>query len=179
MTHAKDSRGAAIGTTTLVYRPLSAMSAVSQSGAVGRGETAATASYFCPRQEVDVPPKLTEQLFKGFTAYLKEMDNGTWRGSTPTTRTERATLEVMAHLRLVLCRGAAELRPFFPDFALYKKFPFNSRLFTEWGHKASEEINKLGADAATTRLTSQASPAVVDELRANRLKQGALASRVS
>lgn len=165
--------------TTLVYRPLSTMSAVSQSGAVGRGETAATASYFCPRQEVEVPPQLADQLFKGFTACLKNLDNGTWRGTTQTTRTERATLELMSHLRLVLCRGAAELRPHFPNFALYKKYPFNSQLFTEWGRNACEEIDKLRADAATARLTGQASPAVVDELRGIATKQDALASRVS
>lgn len=179
VTHTKDEKGAAIGTSTLVYRPLSTMSALSQSGCVGRGETAGTASYFCPRQEVDVPPHLYREVFRGFTGLLERLEDGTWSGGTKTTRTERATLEFMSHLRLVLCRGAAELRDRFPSFALYKTYPFNSRLFSEWGAAASKEIIKLGANEAGTRLTSQASPAVVNELKGIGTKQETLAARVS
>lgn len=118
-------------------------------------------------------------MFRGFTALLQRLDDGTWGGATKTTRTERATLEFMAHLRLVLCRGAAELRPRFPDFALYKTYPFNSRLFSEWGAAASKEIIKLGANEAATKLASQACPAVVNELRGIVTKQENLVAGVS
>ena len=161
-----------------MYRPFSTMSAISQSGAVRRGETASTASYFCPRQEVQVPPALYREVFKGFTTHLTALNDGTWGGSTKTTRTERATLELVSHLRLVLCRGAAELRHRYPDFELYKTYPFNSRVFSEWEQTASEEITKLRADGATTRLTSQAAPAVVEELKGIGAKQETLGARV-
>lgn len=179
VTHAKDSRGGSIGTSTLVYRPLSTMSAISQSGAVGRGQTAATATYFCARQEVEVPPALCREVFKGFTAALDKLEaGGEWGGCTATTNTERATLELMCHLRLVLCRGAVELRPRFPDFALYKKYPFNSRLFLDWAEPALAEIGKLKGEEAAARLKSGVSPAVADELNLMSSRQEAITARV-
>lgn len=179
MTHAKDAKGGSIGTTTSVYRPLSIMSAVSQSGAVRGGQTAATATYFCARQEVEVPVELAAEIFRPFTAFLAKLDAGTWQGTTKTTKTEHLTLNLISHLRLVLCRGAVELRLRFPDFCLYRKYPFNSRLFTDWYESAAAEVTRLKADEAGARLKSQAPTAVVEELKLLGAKQEAVAAQVS
>ncbi|CAN0561645.1 unnamed protein product, partial [Ectocarpus sp. 12 AP-2014] len=120
----------ALGTITLVYRPLSAQSALSQSGAVGPGESSATAAYYNPRQHVDVPDGLVKHVLPGFMDVRRQLFDGKEKGEGHMT--ERGTLDLVEYLRLVLVRGAVELQEEFPENWLLKRFPFNSREFLEW-----------------------------------------------
>eukprot|EP00752_Nemacystus_decipiens_P009082 g8109.t1 len=162
VTHMKDINGGALGTTTLVYRPLSALSALSQSGAVRPGETASNATYYNPRQHVDVPESLVNRILPGFMGAQKEVVHGADRGKERLT--ERGTLELVEYLRYVLLRGAVELHEELPDTWLFKKFPFNSREFLDWAPQARNEIRQLRAADVQSRLHYQASPAIINEL---------------
>ncbi|CAN0419308.1 unnamed protein product, partial [Scytosiphon promiscuus] len=162
VTHMKDINGGALGTTTLVYRPLSAQSALSQSGAVAPGESASTAAYYNPRQNIDVPETLVGHIFPEFT---KARDQLAGRSEKePGRLTEQGTLDLVDYLRLVLLRGAVELQELFPDNWLFKKFPFNSREFLDWAPRARNEIRELQAADVKARLHYQASPAIISEL---------------
>lgn len=158
----KDINGGALGTTTLVYRPLSAQSALSQSGAVRPGESAGTAAYYNPRQHVDVPESLVSHILPGFMEARTQLQNGPRKGEG--RQTERATLDLIEYLRLVLVRGAVELQQEHPGTWLFKKFPFNSREFLDWAPRARNEIRQLQAADVKTRLHYQASPAIIAEL---------------
>eukprot|EP00752_Nemacystus_decipiens_P016034 g14336.t1 len=109
VTHMKDINGGALGTTTLVYRPLSALSALSQSGAVRPGETASNATYYNPRQHVDVPESLVNRILPGFMGAQKEVVH-------------------------------------------------------DWSPQARNEMRQLRAADVQSRLHSQASPAIINEL---------------
>ena len=158
----KDINGGALGTTTLVYRPLSAQSALSQSGAVRPGETASNAAYYNPRQHVDVPESLVEHILPGFMQAHREMLGGADKGKGRLT--ECGTLDLIDYLRYVLVRGAVELQAELPDTWLFKKFPFNSREFLDWSPQARNEIRQLRAADVKARLHYQASPTIVSEL---------------
>ncbi len=158
----KDINGGALGTTTLVYRPLSAQSALSQSGAVGPGETASTAAYYNPRQHVDVPESLVENILPTFMDARREVLDGPGKGDG--RMTERGTLDLMDYLRFVLLRGAVELQEEIPTAWIFKKFPFNSRQFLDWAPRARNEIRQLRAADIKSRLHYQASPALISEV---------------
>ena len=162
VTHMKDINGGSLGTTTLVYRPLSAQSALSQSGAVRPGETASNAAYYNPRQHVDVPESLVEHILPGFMQAHREMLGGADKGKGRLT--ERGTLDLIDYLRYVLVRGAVELQAELPDTWLFKRFPFNSREFLDWTPQARNEIRQLRAADVKARLHYQASPAIINEL---------------
>lgn len=76
----KDINGGVLGTTTLVYRPLSSESALSQSGAVRPGETASTAAYYNPREHVDVPKSLVDHILPDFMEVRRKMLDGADKG---------------------------------------------------------------------------------------------------
>lgn len=162
VTHMKDINGGAMGTTTLVYRPLSAQSALSQSGAVRPGESASTAAYYNPRQHVDVPESLVGHVLPAFMEAKKHLLDGSDKGEGRLT--ERGTLELIDYLRFVLMRGAVELQGELPETWLFKKFPFNSREFLDWAPRARNEICHLQAADVKSRLHYQASPAIISEL---------------
>ncbi|CAN0025668.1 unnamed protein product [Ectocarpus fasciculatus] len=158
----KDINGGALGTTTLVYRPLSAQSALSQSGAVGPGESSTTAAYYNPRQHVAVPDGLVKPILAGFMEVRRQLFDG--KEQREGRMTERGTLDLVKYLRLVLVRGAVELQEEFPQNWLFKRFPFNSREFLEWAPVARNEIRQLRASDVKSRLHYQASPAIISEL---------------
>lgn len=162
VTHMKDLNGGALGTTQMVYRPLSAQSALSQSGAVRPGESAGNATYYNPRQHVDVPESLVENVLPAFTEVKRELLDGPDKGKGRLT--ERGTLDLIDYLRYVLVRGAVELQEELPDTWVFKKFPFNSREFLDWAPRARNEIRQLRAADVKSRLHYQASPAIITEL---------------
>ncbi|CAN0491135.1 unnamed protein product [Ectocarpus sp. 12 AP-2014] len=155
----KHINGGALGTTTLVYRPLSAQSARSQSGAVGPGESSATAAYSNPCQHVDVPDGLVKHVLLGFMDVRRQLFDGKEKGEGHMT--ERGTLDLVEHLRLVLVRGAVELQEEFPENLLLKRFPFNSRNFLR-GHllHGTRSVNcahQMSSHGSTTRRLLQLS----------------------
>lgn len=166
----KGINGGALGTTTLVYRPLSAQSALSQSGAVGPVESPATAAYYNPRQHVDVPDGLVKHVLPRFMDVRRQLFDGKEKGEGHMT--ERGTLDLVEYLRLVLGRGVVELQEEFPDNWLLKRFPFNSREFLEWAPVARNEIRQLRASDIKSRLHYQASPAIISELSRLNAKVG-------
>lgn len=164
VTHMRDQNGASTPTMTVVYRPLSTQSALSQAGAIQPGESAATAVYYNPRTLVDVPDELIEEVFPQFTEWTKKLTagGGDW---PPDKLTERGTLEFFGHLRYVLLRGAAVLQEQFPRFALFRSWPFTSEGFLRWAPRARLEISKLSASHTSASLQRTASAEVVAELR--------------
>ncbi|CBJ32266.1 hypothetical protein Esi_0324_0027 [Ectocarpus siliculosus] len=162
VTRMKDINGGALGTTTLVYRPLSAQSALSQSGAVGPGESSATAAYYNPRQHVDVPDGLVNHVLPRFMDVRRQLFDGKERGEGHMT--ERGTVDPVEYLRLVLVRGAVELQEELPENWLLKRFPFNSREFLERAPVARNEIRQLRPSDDKSRPHYKASPATISEL---------------
>lgn len=164
VTHQKDINGGALGTTTLVYRPLSTQSALSSAGAVGPGESADNCVYYLPRQHIAVPEALLSDVFRGLMEYHDNLHDDTkWSIGGP-GMTERGVLELLEYLRHVLLRGMAEIHGECPEAYIFKKYPFNSRMFQKWAAEARTEIDLLKAGDRKARLQRETSPAVREEL---------------
>lgn len=159
----KDRNGGPVSTMTLIYRPLSTQSALSQAGAVQPGESASTATYYNARSLLNVPSGLVDELFPQFTEWTRRLAVGdAW---PPDKLTERGTLEFFGHLRYVLLRGAAMLQEEFPKFALFSHWPFTSEEFSRWARLARLEESKLSAAHTSARLESASPAGVAAELR--------------
>lgn len=142
VTHTKDGMSGTFSTSTLVYRPLSVVSAVSQSGCVQPGESACTATYFNPRQELNPPMELVNRIFAGFEGQRETLSRGK-PGWPIGYISEKATLDLISHLRLVLIRGLAVLALDYPDWLVYRYPPFNSACFNEWASAARTRVHEL------------------------------------
>ena len=158
----KDINGGALGTTTLVYRPLSAQSALSQSGAVRPGETAMTATYYNPRQHVDVPESLVDHILPGFMGARREMLRGAGKGKERLT--ERGTLDLIEYLRYVLVRGAVELQEELPNNWLFQKVPL--QLARVFGLGTSRAERDLPSPSSRRQVTASLPGITCDNQRA-------------
>lgn len=173
----KDGSHGPFSTCSLVYRPLSIASALSQSGSVLPGESVTTAIYFNARQQLDPPPHLVNMIFRGFEEQ-REILQKTIPGWATEKKTEKATLDLISHLRLVLLRSAAVVALDHPDWVIFTQPPFSTSDFREWATLARTKVEELTTSHLRARNEHVSARALATSITALQTENARLNDRI-